>query len=343
MRRESEDYIPRGIRLCNAQVDRFEKEYGHRDYSREWRLPVQDAPLPFHATAHDFSRWIGSVNGKTTVDEWGIGHESSDEGANLGSYIHPMANMTSLAEIKDYPFPSAAKTGDVEVCCNKIFAIKQNDMVSSIIVAPVGGTIFWPAYKMRGMENLLCDFYQNPDIAEYLLDTVTDLCVRQAAAAASAKPDIMHLADDFGTQISTYVSPDIFKKWFKPRLAAVISAAKKIHPEVMIFFHSDGAIQDFIPDFIEIGVDILNPLQPECMDPVEIKKKYGSRLSFNGCLGTQTTLPFGTPDDVRKQTRYYCEEMGRGGGFWIAPTHLVEPEVPWENILAFIKTTGEYE
>lgn len=342
MRREAKGYVPKSIALCPSQTDRFEKEYGHRDYERAWNLPVKRVSLPFRAATNDFTKWLGAINERTTVDEWGIGHEHAAVGSHFEHLIHPLGNVQSPEEIADYPFPLPASPEDVAGCGAAIERIKQEGLVAMLDVTPVGGTAFWPAYKLRGMENLLCDLCINPDLAACLLDKVTDLCVRQARLAVSTHPDIVLLADDLGTQISTYVSPGTFRKWFKPALASVIHSLKKIYPEVLVAFHSDGAIQNFIPELIEIGVDILNPVQPECMDPVEIKRKYRDRLSFWGCLGTQTVLPFGTPGEVCDKTRFYCEKMGENGGFWIAPTHLVEPEVPWKNIMAFIKTADEY-
>lgn len=103
-----------------------------------------------------------------------------------------------------------------------------------------------------------------------------------------------------------------------------------------------GDIREIIPDLIEIGVEILNPIQPECMDPAELKRKYGFCLSFWGTIGIQTTLPFGTPDDVRREVKQRIETVGRGGGLLIAPTHVIEPEVPWENIIAFVEAVKEY-
>lgn len=110
----------------------------------------------------------------------------------------------------------------------------------------------------------------------------------------------------------------------------------------MIFYHGDGNLQKIIPDLIEIGVEILNPIQPECMNPVEIKKKYGDRLSFWGTLGTQSTMPFGTSGEVREYCKRMIEMIGKGGGLILAPTHLLEPEVPWDNVQAFIDTVREY-
>lgn len=193
------------------------------------------------------------------------------------------------------------------------------------------------------MENLLCDLHCDQDIASVLLNKVCELCAEHAAIVASTGVDVIHMADDFGTQSSTYTSPDDFKQWFKPRLGDVIASAKEVNPDILVHFHSDGAIEPFILDLIEIGVDILNPIQPGCMDPIEVKKRYGKQLSFSGCLGPQATMPFGTPEEVAEKVRFYCENVGEGGGLWIAPTHVVEPDVPWENIMAFIKTADEFK
>jgi len=102
-----------------------------------------------------------------------------------------------------------------------------------------------------------------------------------------------------------------------------------------VFYHSDGAATPIIPDLIGIGVDILNPIQAECMDPVSLKREFGADIAFWGSIGTQTTLPFGTPEDVRREVRTRIETMGTGGGLLLGPTHYVEPDVPWENLLAF--------
>jgi uroporphyrinogen decarboxylase len=109
-----------------------------------------------------------------------------------------------------------------------------------------------------------------------------------------------------------------------------------------VAFHSDGKIDEIIPDLIEIGVDVLNPLQPEVMDPAAIKREFGRDLAFWGGVGTQTTMPFGSPAEVRETVRTLIQTVGTGGGFLIAPTHVVEPEVPWENILAFMQSVETY-
>ncbi len=342
MRRESEDWVPKNIHLCPAQMERFRAAYGHSDVAGQWGLPTRGAELPFRATAADFSRWHPELPAGARIDAWGIGHVPASDGSHFERLLHPLAGERSAAEVAGYPFPEPAGAEDVARLAARVAEIHSAGFASAVAVAPVGGTVFWPAYKLRGMEALLCDMLAEPEAAGALLDAVTGVCEAQARLAASARPDLLMLADDLGTQRSTYMSPELFRQWLKPRLARVIAAAREAHPDMLVHFHSDGQIAGLIPDLVEIGVDILNPVQPECMDAIEIKRRFGRELSFSGCIGTQTTLPFGSPEDVRAAVRLACREVGRGGGLWVAPTHLVEPEVPWENVLAFVEAAGEF-
>jgi uroporphyrinogen decarboxylase len=343
MRRCSGGYIPKDISLTPPQLDRFEAFYGHRDYAGQWRIPVRSASLPFQKTHDGNFGWLGNISARTTVDSWGIGHEKARDGSHFERLVHPLASADRPDQVRAYPFPLPADAWQVQEAAATVRSLQAEDYVVTIPVSPVGGTIFWPAYKLRGMENLLCDMIDNEPLASALFDRVTAICTEQAKLATSCKPDLIHLADDLGTQLSTYMSPALFRHWIKPGLAAVIRSAKTVHPAVLISFHSDGAMQSFIPDLIEIGVDILNPIQPECMEPSDIKRRFGDVLSLYGCIGTQTTMPFGTPEEVKRMTSSCCETLGRNGGLWIAPTHVIEPEVPWENILAFIETASQYE
>jgi len=121
----------------------------------------------------------------------------------------------------------------------------------------------------------------------------------------------------------------------------VIRAAKEINPEVICYYHSDGNIHSVIPDLIETGVEILNPIQPECMDPIAIKEQYGEAVTLWGTIGTQRLMPFGTAREVADTVKSMIREVGYNGGLVIAPTHILEPEVPWENIVALVEAVRE--
>jgi len=235
MRRELEGYVPKDISLSPPQRARFEKMYGHTDYVSEWNFAHRGIGLPFKASSDDFSRWLGETTDRTHVDEWGIGHERARDGSHFERLIHPLENVKSLKDIENYPFPSPADEQDVIKLSKKAEAAVEKGHVCVVPVVPVGGTVFWPPYKLRGMESLLCDMLDDSDIARFLFDKVTELCTVQARSAASAGADILHLADDLGTQLSTYMSPRMFRHWIKPRLAKVIAEAKQVKPDLLMY------------------------------------------------------------------------------------------------------------
>jgi uroporphyrinogen decarboxylase len=138
------------------------------------------------------------------------------------------------------------------------------------------------------------------------------------------------------------MSLDMYREWLKPRLAKVIAAAKAIKPDILIHYHSCGYVEPYIPDLMEAGVDILNPVQPECMDFAKLHAEHGDRWSFNGTLGTQTTMPFGSAKDVRDVVLRNLDIAGAKGGLMVCPTHLLEPEVPWENVEAYVKACRDF-
>ncbi len=191
------------------------------------------------------------------------------------------------------------------------------------------------------MEQFLEDMILYPTFAESLLDILTELGCVMARDFVRAGVDLLVTGDDVAMQHTMMFSPKLWRRMLKPRLARVIRAAKSVNPDIFIYYHSDGKIDPIVPELIEVGVDVLNPVQPECLDPVEVKKKWGQDLSFWGTIGTQTTLPFGTPDEVRQVVRTRKHEIGTGGGLVLAPTHVIEPDVPYENILAFFEAANE--
>ena len=187
------------------------------------------------------------------------------------------------------------------------------------------------------------DLVLNEEFAAFILDRLTEMQCDGMRFIADCDVDVVITGDDMGTQRGMMMSPDMWRKWFKPRMAKVIEAARSVKPDVHVWYHSDGDVRDIIPELIEIGVDVLNPVQPECMDPAELKRLYGDRLNFWGTVGTQTTMPFGTPEEVRRVVRERIETVGKdGGGLLIAPTHVLEPDVPWENVVAFFDAVREF-
>jgi uroporphyrinogen decarboxylase len=204
-------------------------------------------------------------------------------------------------------------------------------------------TIWETAWYLRGMDNLMIDMAMEDEKATWLLDQITEKACYRAEIFAKQGADIIGLGDDIGMQETIMMQEEMYRQWLKPRLKKVIQAAKSVNPEILISYHSCGYIEPFITDLIEIGVDILNPVQPECMDFKEIYEKYGSQISFNGTIGTQQLMPFGTPEEVKNEVKRNLEIAGKKGGLFCCPTHLLEPEVPWENVEAYIEACNNFQ
>jgi uroporphyrinogen decarboxylase len=274
-------------------------------------------------------------------DEWGVGAISAGF-HHFEKMVHPLHNASSPRDIAAYPWPDVlAPYRWASVPDNVRTWQNRGHPVSASPPGSCEGSLFETSWYLRGQEQLLIDLYDNPDLATALLDTVNNTMIEGARRMAQFGADILKLGDDVGSQRAMMMSPETWRRWFKPRLAAVISAAKKIKPDMLIFFHTDGNVEPIIPDLIEIGLDILNPVQPECMDPVGVKRAYGDRLAFWGTIGTQSTMPFGDVDEVRRVVKERIETIGPEG-LLLAPTHVLEPEVPWENIVAFVEAVEEF-
>jgi len=232
-------------------------------------------------------------------------------------------------------------------------------------------TIFEAAWLLRGMENLLMDMAINKDYVHELFERLTEYSLTAGGELISAgtnptmggripmrgrqpslpwpEPnvryhgiDVLWLGDDFGTQKAMLISPQMWREFIKPRYARLIEAFKAQNPDLKIAYHCDGYFEPIIPELIEIGLDVLNPVQPLAMDPAEIKRKYGDNLSFWGTVDTQHTFPFGSPQDVEDEVRERLRTVAPDGGLILCSSHRIQPDVPLENIRAFYRAAREY-
>ncbi|HRT06992.1 MAG TPA: uroporphyrinogen decarboxylase family protein [Candidatus Paceibacterota bacterium] len=197
-----------------------------------------------------------------------------------------------------------------------------------------------------GFENFMMKLASERDLVEYWLEAklAHDLAILDKfLAIAGPYLEAIQMNDDFGAQDSLQISPRLYRELFKPRQKRWIEFVKA-RTRAKVFMHCDGAIREILPDFIEIGIDVLNPLQTSArgMDPREIKRQFGRDLAFwGGGVETQTTLPFGTCDDVRREVRERIRLLGPGGGFVFATIHNIQPDIPPEKVLAIYETVAE--
>lgn len=204
------------------------------------------------------------------------------------------------------------------------------------IVGVAVTTMYETAWALRGFEQMFIDFKINPDVVGALFDITLDYHYSIARNLVSRGVDMIWIGDDVGAQHGMLISPETWRRFFKDKMAGFISGLRDLNPGIKIAYHSDGYIVPIIPDLIEIGIDILNPVQPASMDPAEIRKKFGNNLCLWGTIDEQATLPFGSQDDVRREIALRIRTAGRSGGLVLSPTHNVQLDTPIENFLAMV-------
>ena len=203
------------------------------------------------------------------------------------------------------------------------------------------GSHWEKAYFTRGIENFLADLAAFPEFSQELLNYIIDLNMEiLPKVAACPHVDGILLGSDWGTQNDLIMSPTTWRKMIKPGEQREYELLKQYNKKVMV--HSCGQILRVMPDLVELGVDILNPVQPECMDLKLLKDTYGDKITFWGGISTQRTLPYGTPEDVKKETREVIELMSKNGGYITCSSQEIQTDVPYENLKALIETAKSY-
>ena len=343
LRRRGFERVPVEFSLCPHLVEVCKEKLGVDDYVEYFGMPwrnVEDLRL----LDYDVEKYRKYYEKKpleegADIDILGVGHEKSPNSMHMTYMRHPMELFNSVEEIESYPFPDYA-SADGSHQAEQVRRIKEQDLIA---LGNMQTTIWESAWYMRSMEELFCDMMAEDEMAEVLLDKVTELSLIRAKAYVKAGVDVLFLGDDIGMQHTIMMSEELYCTWLKPRLKKIIDEVKKINPEVIVFYHSCGFVEPLIPHLIEAGIDVLNPIQSECMDFEEIYRKYGDKISFHGTIGTQTVMPHGTPKEVKETVWRNLDIAGDKGGLFVAPTHLLEPEVPFENILAYVDACRTYK
>lgn len=277
------------------------------------------------------------------VDEWGIRWKKIPYDTINGKGYYTEIVEFPLADdraIDSYvpPDPDNEDMGYAD----EIMARYSNE---KYICGIIDCSIFEAQKYLRGITQSLIDLVANKDLSHRIMDMSVEYHLKLGYKLIERGVDMLWLADDYGAEHTMIISPETFREMIKPKMGYMIDELRKRDKNVKIAFHSDGYIEPIIDDLIDVGVDLLNPIQPESMDPAHIKKRYGDRIALWGTVSTQSTLPFKGPEDIDIEVRERIRTCAPGGGFLLAPTHNIQLDVPFENIDAFynaIKKYGSY-
>ena len=335
------DRVPRSLNLSPALKEALQKAVGTEDLMAAFDLDASFDKLVGRgpsAAETDFTHYFDEFPPGAEYSEWG-------EMWYPSGYYHfkgqkkPMASFTSVKEIEEYPFPDIhAEYRYTEVPAQ--VAAVQAEGYPAISAYDPG--FFETAHGVRGMEDILADLLIHPDFAHALLEEIAVRKIGAAVQYAKAGVDILMIGDDWGFQKSMVMSLDTFREYFKPLLMREVEAVREVNADVIIGYHSCGHVEPVVPELIECGIDVLQSVQPEANDTAKLKRLYGDRLAFWGTVGVQSTFPFGTPEEMERVVKERIETMAYGGGLLIGPAHVIEPETPVENVLAFIRAVDKY-
>ncbi|MCK4307910.1 hypothetical protein KAW50_06785 [candidate division WOR-3 bacterium] len=251
-----------------------------------------------------------------------------------------------IEDLGDYPWPNIKDPERIKGLKEKAKSLHEKDYL--LTIERITGGFFEASFWLRGFEDFYCDLASNPDYACALMDKLLELEMEYWDLLFSEIGDYIDVvltANDLGGQDGPMISLEMFKKYIKPRMKRLNSFIKKKKPDVFIFFHSCGSVYDLIPDLIETGIDILNPVQVNAknMDTKRLKKEFGDVLTFwGGGVDTQEILPNGTPQQVKDEIKRRIDDLAPGGGFIFATVHNIQPDVPPGNIMAMWEALQEY-
>ena len=256
--------------------------------------------------------------------------------------VNPLAGATSPADLARHSFPDFS--GDYRYAGVVEHVRKGHAAGYPVAAGPprLGGELFETAYRLRGFQQFMTDLAGSPTLADYLLDQLEAIMRQNVAVLARAGIDVLVVDDDVGMPTGLILSPAAWRRHFRPRLARIIQTARALQPELRVLYHSDGDYSDIVADLIEVGVDAINPVQPDHMDPLEIRRRFGGAVAIWGAVGSQSLFGEATPGAVRDEVHRRIEELAPGGGYVAAPAYDVDFDLHWRNVVAFAEAVQEF-
>ena len=287
--------------------------------------------------------YISGGGGKSFVDEWGVRWKRSAYYFEMVE--HPLQGK-SLEYIRDYPFPDPCDKSRVSGIDKELTEYRKENPGYVFSLSQSYGGLLEAALWLRGFSDFYMDIASNNRECNILLDRLKEYFIewnRNYLDSVEGNIDIFAMGDDYGMQDRMLMDPDLWRRQIKKRYKEIIENAKGRYDHIKWFHHSCGSIYTIIPDLIDIGIDILNPIQPlaKDMDPERLKKGFGDKMTFHGGIDIQRLLLFSKPEEVRKETKRIIDILSRDGGYIAAPSHNIQANTPADNIISFYETAGE--
>jgi uroporphyrinogen decarboxylase len=350
-RRELPDRVPVQFDLARALADRFCQKYGvpahyttsyYEDVT--YRLSNNDVRVAMGSDCVVVG--AGLPRGyQHPVDENGyITNEFKMKMRQGPVYMevieHPFAQVTEAKQVEDFPFPDPLAEGRYDDAAMYIEKYKRD----YFIVGDMELTMFDMMQQLVGLEKLLIDMAQDEPYVEALIDKCKDFALAVGRHLIAMGVDGIWAGDDFGAQHGMLISPRMWRKYFKERYRQVYAELKAANPDVIVMQHCDGAVAPILGEWIEVGLEVFNPVQPNVPghEPEDLKSKFGDRMSFWGAIDQQKLLPFGTPEQIEADVKAKIEVLGRGGGYMVAPAHIIQSDAPMDNVEAFIAAAKKH-
>jgi uroporphyrinogen decarboxylase len=282
----------------------------------------------------------------TIVDIWGIRWKKTFYGNGCFYYeaVHNPLSEAAIDDLENYPWPDTDDPGYTAGLVEETRALYENTEYA--LIGDAGFKSFWElGYLLRGYDRLLVDLVTNKEFVIALMTKLLDINITMTGRFLDAVGpfiQVFRTADDLATQNGPLMSPKLYRKLLKPFYTEYIELVRK-KTRAKIFYHSCGNITDMLEDLIDIGVDIINPVQVSAMiDTVELKKHFGERLVFWGGIDTQSVLPFGTVSDVQDEVKKRLRDLAKGGGYVASAVHNIQPDVPPRNVVAMAEAVHTY-
>jgi uroporphyrinogen decarboxylase len=275
--------------------------------------------------------FVGDLAQLQRYHAWRYRPEQSMQDPNLPS---PLRGAKAIADIDSFVFPDFGGEHAYHRLRSQIQDYHHRQLAVFAMPPRLGGVLFEPAWRLRGFEKFMCDLVRGNAVTMWLLDRLTDLACHHAALTAAAEPDVLYFGDDFGEPTRLMLSPQMWQRIFAPRYQRIVDAARAAKPDIHLCFHSDGNFTGLIEHLIAVGIDAIEPVQPDCMDPLSIKRRFDRRVTLVGCAGTAELFHHGSPDQIRREVRRRIDQLGING-LILAPSYDLMSCTPWANVEAF--------